>query len=281
MQKFSETLIVKINKIAFRNETKWTIALTDKGAIKGVIGFEAQVGDMLKLEGIFVHSDFNGKDEFKFHSAMIHLPEDARSLLSYAVSITKGLGETKELMIWEKYGAKWKQQKELDISGVNETIQFHWSDTLRKLSEHEEQAQAISFLLSHGCTMNLACAAWGEWELETLSNVSDNPYALCSIPRYGFAWIDENVRPHFGIEDDDERRIDACILYTMGLLAEQGTAMHVDDIIADVKALILCHPLARLKNLCKDKAITLVSADNYALAEDYKNEKVIWDRWKI
>jgi len=282
MQKFAETIIVKINKIVYQNESKWTIALTDKGTIKGVINFDASESDMLKLDGIWVHSDFDGKNEFKFHSAMLHLPEDARALLSYAVSITKGLGETKEIAIWEKYGAKWQDEKTLDIRGVTETIQFHWADTLRKIKEHGEQTQAISFLLSHGCTMNLACAAWEKWEFDTLGNVSENPYALCDVPRYGFAWIDENVRPHFGIEDDDERRIDACIIYVMGLLAaKHGTALLTDQIVGSVKELILCNPMERVKSIADLGLIVLVSARHYALADDYKNELAIWERWKI
>ena len=280
-----ETLVAQIEDIRYRKEDSlWTIAITDKGAIKGVIPFDVKPGDWVKLEGRWKHSEFNGKEEFDFRACMLHLPEDPRALLIYAVSITKGLGDAKELAIWEKYGAKWQEQETLDIPGIGETIQFHWQDTLRRLREQREQTQAIALLLSKGCTLNLATLAWETWKADTLGKVNADPYVLCELPRYGFAWIDENVRPRFGIAADDPRRIDAAIQYTMGQLAEKiGTALPGGEVCTATQALVPSDGKfqERIDALRQAEKIVLVADGCLALRKDWENESAIWERWKI
>ena len=279
-----ETLITQIERIAFRKEDSlWTIAITDKGTIKGVIGFDVKEGDWLKLEGRWKHSEFNGKQEFDFRGAMLHLPEDPRALLTYAVSITKGLGDAKEFAIWEKYGAKWREQETLDIPGVGESTQFHWQDTLRRLKEQAEQTQAIAFLLARGCTLNLATLAWETWRQDTLGKVNENPYALCDLPRYGFAWIDEHVAPRFGIKPNDPRRVDAAIMYVMGeLAAKQGTALPGGDVCVATQALVPSNGRfdERIEAMCKEEKLVRLASGCLALQKDWENESAIWERWK-
>jgi exodeoxyribonuclease V alpha subunit len=279
-----ETLIAQIEHIAYRKEDSfWTIALTDKGTIKGVISFDVKEGDWVKLEGKWQHSEFNGKDEFDFRGAMLHLPDDPRVLLTYAVSLTKGLGAAKEVAIWEKYGADWQQQETLDLSGVGESTQFHWADTLRRLKEQAEQTQAIAFLLAHGCTLNLATLAWETWKHDTLGMVNADPYKLCDLPRYGFKWIDENVRPKFGIAANDSRRIDAAILYMLNQLAEKyGTCIAQSFVSAETRTLVPHDGKFndRIEVLIRaEKIMRVGSAEGLALAQDYVNEDAIWERW--
>ena len=279
-----ETLVAQIERIAFRKEDSlWTIAITDKGTIKGVIAFDLKEGDWVKLEGRWQHSEFNGKQEFNFRGCMLHLPEDPRALLAYAVSITKGLGDAKEIAIWEKYGPAWREQETLDIPGFGESLQFHWKDTLRRLTEQAEQTQAIAFLLAHGCTLNLATVAWETWREDTLGKVNANPYALCDLPRYGFAWIDENVRPKFGIKPDDPRRVDAAIQYVIGQLAEkQGTAIPGPDVCTATQALVPCNGSfnARIEAMCEAEVLVRMADGALALRKDWENENAIWERWK-
>lgn len=279
-----ETITVKVERIAFRKpDSLWTIALTDRGTIKGVIGFDVKEGDHVRLEGTWKHSDFNGKDEFDFRGAMLHLPEDPRALLTYAVSMTKGLGEAKELAIWEKYGAEWRNQETLDLPGMGESVQFHWQDTLRRLKEQGEQTQAIAFLLSHGCTLNLATVAWETWRADTAGKVNADPYALCDLPRYGFAWVDANVRPRFGIEPSDPRRVDAAIAYVMGNLAEkQGTAIPGRDVCEATQVLVSSNGKfeIRIEAMCRAEKLVRLPSGCLALKKDWENEAAIWERWK-
>jgi len=279
-----EDLIATVKRVPFKNDSGWAIIVTDKGTAKGTVGFEIKPGDCLKLSGAWQHSEFSGGNEFNFKAAILHLPEEPRALLRYAVSLTKGLGEAKEEAIWEKYGGKWREVEDLDLPGISKATAFHWQDTLRRLRESFVQTQAMAFLLDHGCTLNLATAAWCEWRADTVGKVNADPYALCDLPHYGFAWIDENIRPRFGISGNDPRRVDAAIAYVMSQLAEkQGTALPISDVGGAVQALIgsVNGVLpARLDAMCDAGKLVRIADGCIALQKDWEHEAAIWERWK-
>jgi len=280
----NEDLIATVERVPFENESGWKIIVTDKGTAKGTVSFDVKPGDCLKFTGTWKHSEFSGGREFDFKTAILHLPEEPRALLRYAVSLTKGLGEAKEEAIWEKYGCKWREAETLELPGISEATAFHWRDTLRRLTECFVQTQAMAFLLDHGCTLNLASAAWQQWRANTVGLVNADPYALCDLPHYGFAWVDENIRPRFGIAGSDPRRIDAAIAYVMGQLAEQqGTALPVSDIGAAVEALLGNQGAAlpeQIDALCDAGKIVSLARGCLALKKDFEHETVIWERWK-
>jgi len=142
---------------------------------KGVITWEVKEGDMLELEGNWKTSSYTGEQEFDFRTACASIPEDSRTLLTYAVSLTPGLGPAIETSIWEKYGEKWTDALELDIPRIKEQTRFHWLNTLTRIREQKNQANAISYLLGKGCTLNMANAAWNMGDRRHASKASTFP----------------------------------------------------------------------------------------------------------
>ncbi len=291
------SIVVQIDRVLhFNTETRWGIFKTNPcggesagGAIrglvcKGCVPFDVKEGDRLKLEGYFKVSDYSGQNEFSFRACIPNLPTDLAALLHYAVSITKGLGETREAMIWARYGESWITQERLDIDGVPERVQFAWADTLRKLSESQAQAQAISFLMSRGCTLNMATVAWNEWKENTIGTVNADFYQLAQLPHYGFKAVDEKIRPHFDIKDDDPRRLKAAIVYVVGELCNSGdTLVKLATARESVKALVphLNEAFdACVKELEARGDLVLLDEANVALGSDAGNEREIFERFQ-
>jgi exodeoxyribonuclease V alpha subunit len=245
---------------------------------KGVISWKIQVGDLVELEGDWKKSDFTGEDEFSFRFACMTIPEDPRSLLTYAVSLTLGLGVELEKKIWEKYGDKWQQALTLEIKGIRETTAFHWLQTLERIKNQKNQADAIGFLLSKKCTLNMANVAWERWEEETYMTINQNPYALADLPNYGFADIDGAIRLAFGIDDHDSRRINSAILYVINRLSETGSTLADKMEVEEQTRKLLKMEIDFSENINKlvnVEELKMVTRNKIATKNNYDNEAVI------
>ena len=293
-----EILVVQIERVVYRKEDSgWCILSTRPQAVegtgpekigtkltcKGVVAFTVKEGDRLQLEGRFGTSTFNGDTEFTFTAAQPHLPADMLSLLHYAVSITKGLGESREAFIWSKYGDRWIEQDQLDIPGLPDRVQENWRFTVKMLGERKTQTQAITFLLSKGCTLNLASKAWDQWKENTIGIVQADCYQLATLPYCGFKKVDHDIRHHFGIEDSDPRRLDAAIIYTLIELTARGSTIHpIWMVKAKVLELVPATDAdydASLDRVKSGGRITLLAGGNMAMAADVQAEQAIWKRF--
>lgn len=279
-----EIIKVKVEKVVYRKEdSKWSIIRTNKGTVKGVVSWEVKENDLLKLEGEWKRSSFNGADEFIFRTAMPDLPDNNRALLTYAVAITKGLGEATEEKIWLKYGENWRSAFILEISGVKEATQFHWQDTLKRLEYDAAKSEAIAFLLGKGCTLNMAAVSWEEWKSDTTTKVKDNPFILAELPRYGFSDVDQGIRQAFGIGDEDWRRMDAAMLYCIARATDCGnTAVHITELVESFGKFASEDTARKFENsvlrLKERNKITQIG-EFISLVEDFGNEEMIFARF--
>lgn len=280
-----EIINVKLEKTIYRKaDSGWCIVKTNRGTAKGVIGWEAKDGDLLKLEGEWKRSTFNGAQEFTFKAATPDIPEDSHGLLMYAVEITPGLGAAMEQRIWEKYGEGWRQVEDLEIHGLRESVKFHWKDTLRRLDAEKAKADAIAFLLGKGCTLNMSVTAWNEWAEETVGKVNENPFILAELPRYGFADVDNGIRQAFGIGDDDERRMTAALLYCLNRATDRGdTVVLQSDLLEKFGEYAKENVEEKFRraafSLDEYGKIRKISGEFFALIEDYENEVEISKRF--
>lgn len=273
-------LTVQVARILYGpNATGWCILKTDRGVCKGVVGWKPKDGERLTLEGDWKRSDRTGSNEFDFRAAMLDVPADPMGLLTYAVEITKGIGESALDRIWAAYGPKWQEHPDLDgVAGVTAKARFEWKLTLDRLRDLDAKAQAVAWLIGKGLTMNMAAKAWDKWEGKTIGVVTADPYALCDLPNYGFGHVDK-LRAAFGIADADPRRFDAAVVYCMGQLAAEGdTAFNVHELTSKVNA---CVPpgqfdaaVARLVAAGK----VVVCGESVVRAEDWNNESKVWAR---
>ena len=235
-----QKLVVSVIKVLYTHAPNgWRILSTDKGTCKGTVAWDVKHAERLELTGAWKVSARDGKNEFEFKTAIPHVPDDARALLTYAVEKTSGLGESKEQAIWDKYGESWREHTELDgIAGIGSATRFAWQTTLKEIETFAEQAKSIAYLLSHGCTINMANSAWDRWTNGTIPTVDANPYDLAQLPHYGFSHVDR-IRKGFGIEDNDPRRIREAMVYSVKKDGDAGHTMSsVADVVTATKALV-------------------------------------------
>jgi exodeoxyribonuclease V alpha subunit len=251
------------------------------------VEFEPKHGDMLELEGEWkasTHASSLGRLEFCFKTAMLNVPQDSRALLHYAATLTKGIGPVKETEIWERFGEQWQTGDITGIQGINETVAWNWTETLRRLGEHAAQTQAITLLLSKGATLNMANAAWERWKTDTVGTVTANCYRLTDLPHYGFADVDENIRVAFGIDDEDPRRVEAALMYVIEQATGSGDTV-VPMTIANGKVCEMVQGAngkldAALKVLVDRGDVVVLAAGMLALAGDAQAEKLTWERFR-
>jgi len=283
-----ESLTATVHKTRFRKaDTNWSILETNKGICKGVIEFEPAKGDVIQMEGKWERSKYSGQQEFSFKAAVLSVPTEPRALLHLAVSWTKGLGESREAEIWDCYGDQWPQSDLMGLKGLTDQTRWNWKDTIERLEREQAQTQAISFLLSKGCTLNMATVAWAQWEAKTVGLVTGDPYVLCDLPHYGFGNVDNGIRQNFGINDDDPRRLDAAVLYVIGQLTESGdTVVQWEDVSSSVADLVpyaserFEDSVKRLEGAGKVRQIDDgVWGQTLCRESDYQDEEAIWKRF--
>ncbi|MDH3279517.1 MAG: hypothetical protein OEQ39_02960 [Gammaproteobacteria bacterium] len=237
----SETIVATVEKVRYRKDPgNWCIIATDAGVCKGVIPFEVQPGDQIKLhDGFWARSDFSGKDEFSFDFASINIPSSLRDLLHVVCLRAKGIGDVKEREIWDRYGENWQGVMHLEIKGITEAANAEWRKSLERLTLHREQDETLAFLLASGCTELLAYEAWAKWGNSTVAKVTADPYILATLPGRGFKTVDADPRRHFGIDDADPRRAKAAITYVIAEIIQSGnTAIRKQVVAAECVAMM-------------------------------------------
>jgi len=275
----------------FRKEdTGWTILKTDKGTCKGVIEFEPEDGNYLKLEGSWKKSSYNGEMEFCFEAASLIIPEDPRAKLNYACSICNGIGPAKEQIIWATYRDEWEQHPDLeDLTGLSEATRSEWGLTIKRLEAEKLRTQAMAFLLGKGCSLNMANLAYKLWEGDAIGKVSADCFVLTELPNYGFGDVDQGIRQNFDIGDTDPRRIRAGIRYALKRLGAKGSTAHAIEDLHKMYCEILgaqAGPLfsENLRVLVEEERATTLP-DPMGLgqcvsdAKDYQDEKKIWEHF--
>jgi exodeoxyribonuclease V alpha subunit len=277
------TVRAVIKRVLYRKpEGGWSILATDQFTAKGTIAWEPHEGDIVRLEGNWKLSTFNGKQEFVFKTAMLDVPTDSRALLHYAASLTTGIGPSKEQAIWDAYGEKWREQDLSGMTGFSNVTREIWADTLKKLADQKEMTAAITFVMSKGGTLNMATKAWEKWMASAISTITANPYSIADLPYCGFNAADA-LRKNFGITEMDPRRVDAAILYVLNKCAdEQGTLVTRKDL---KDALVVIIPGVMIHGDLFEAALVRLEAANrtmtlpggVALFTDYAQEKTIWE----
>ena len=248
---------------------------------KGEMLFRPKLNEHLKITGKW--TEWQGTRQFEFRNCEIVIPVNPRDMLRYACEMTKGFGPSMEEAIWKAKGEEWQDVKEGDVKGLTPAKLADFRDTIAEIGVREQQSRTIAWLMGHGLTANFAQQAWLLFGKDTMSLVETNPYNLTKVPQYGFAAVDNGVRQTFGITDNDDRRIDAGIMYCMGLLTERGNTIVTwfelnnecanklpqisDTVIAD-------HVAAFFKT---GQLVGFSTTQSISLAAHYKAEKDIYN----
>lgn len=232
-----------INAVDF-NPQGFYILTCDVGTCKGRLDHLPKSGESLTLDGKWEVSQFNGQTEFVFFHSKVFVPADGRSLLRYACEMTPGFGPAMEERIWAERGEGWRGVSLADdIRGLTPDKLAALQKTIDFLNLNQERAKAVSWLVSIGLTVKMAEAAFAKWGASVVPRVEADPYALASLPNYGFSDADSHVRNHFKIERNDPRRINAALKYYLNQLSAEDTAILWDDLNAKVCSAIDADPL--------------------------------------
>jgi len=275
-------MYVKISEIVYKNDSGWGVFKTDKGKCIGVIPWEVKINEEIKLiDGSWRTSDYDGSKEYKFESASVKKDFSSKDLLSYAISLTKGMGDSFFEPIWNSFGENWNENLNLDgIKRINDTIIFNWQSTLEILQERKEMSETISFFMGKGLTINMANSCWNEWGFSAIGKIESNPYNLCELPNYGFTIFDRIIVKNFNIKNIN--RVEACILYIFKNLSNGSTVINFDEIKKSVIELL------KNDNDISDSIISLTNSEKiirireneYSLKSEYDYEMTIfkWSR---
>lgn len=278
-----QELEVTVERVMYPPETTkeadWFILKTSEGTCKGNMGWRPRDGERLTLIG--KNEEYQGQRQFKFKSAALNLPTDPRGMLHYVCEIASGIGAAMEAQIWEVKGEQWGDIKEGDLPRLKGRVYDSFIQAIERCEADREKGGAISQLLEAGCSMNMAAAAYDKWGKSTLGVVSHDPYRLAELKSFGFQNVDGEIRLHFGIEDNDPRRIRAAVVYVLRQLTSNGSTLV---------------PWGKLNGSCLNKlggfqelilqSVSEMFTDgtlkgfhgsgNIALASDFFNESQIW-----
>jgi len=186
--------------------------------------------------------------------------------------------------IWEIYGEDWRKLEMDKIPRMNVKLFNEFHIALEKLEMNKLQSDSIAFLMSKGCSINFASAAWKYFEGNTMEKVSADPFALTYVPRYGFKDVDNGVRQNFGITDQDPRRIVAAILYSIKMLGESNghTTVIWKELIATTQSYTggLIGDLIKnqIKKMVNDGILRVFKETGmFCLGTNFKRAEKIWE----
>lgn len=279
-----QELKVSVERVLFPAETEknadWFILKTSQGICKGSMSWRPRQKERLKLVGKY--GEYQGNREFKFVTAALDIPTDLRGMLHYVCEMASGVGTTMEQQIWDKYGEDWANIKENDIPRLSGKIFDNFTTAIEFAEQDRFKGEVIASLLKAGCTMNMASAAYEKWQKSTMGVVSSNPYRLAELPNYGFNDVDDKIRHHFGIKDDDPKRIRAAIIYVLRQITNGGSTLVKWESLntacisklSGFKDLILL----TVSSMFEEGTLKgFKGSRSVALAKDYDNESLIWN----
>jgi exodeoxyribonuclease V alpha subunit len=279
-----QDLDVTVERVCYPPETTkdadWFILATSMGTCKGNMSWRPRENERLTLTGRY--AEYQGKREFKFTQAALNLPTDSRGMLHYVCEMTSGIGLAMEADIWAMMGDRWPDIEEGALPRFKGKVFDNFMQAIERAEGDRAKGNIISQLLAAGCTMNMANAAYEKWEKSTIGVVSHDPYRLAELSNYGFQDVDGAIRQHFGIADDDPKRIRAAVVYVLRQMTGSGsTLVQWEKLnsqclakLGGYQELILqavndMFEEGTLKGFGRSKSV--------ALAADYFNENTIWN----
>lgn len=284
MAEREQEIEVTVERVLYPAETvenaNWFIlSIKEGGACKGSMGWRPRSGERLRLTGKY--SSYQGKREFKFTQAALNIPTDSRGMLHYVCETATGVGAAIEAQLWERFGERWSEVREGEIPRLSGRIYDNFMESIERCEGDREKGRAIAELLAAGCSMNMATAAYEKWEAETIGVVSSDPYRLAELPNYGFQHVDGAIRQHFGIADDDPKRIRAAVIYVLRQITGGGSTLVAWDEL-NRSCLAKLGGFQNLITRCVSEMFDDGTLRGFpqsravALASDYNNEASIW-----
>jgi hypothetical protein len=278
------SLDVEISRVLYQSPPEkgadYFVLLTSNGKASGKMKWRPEVGERLRLSGKW--GSFKGERNFDFTYALPNVPVSPRDQLHYVCERAKGLGPAMEEDLWLKLGAEWRTATPGCVKGFTAPKYNAFSEAVALMEVEADKSQAIAWLMSKHCSVNMSTAAWEQWEKQTIGVVQGNVFRLADLPHYSFVDVDGSIREAFGIGDDDPRRIRAAVLYKLRALTSSGSTVidwdslyHAScQLVGGYRGELIAEEVSKMFEDGNLKGFT--GTRSISLGQDYKNELDIW-----
>jgi len=224
---------------------------------------------------------YQGNEQFKITSAEAYIPVDEKALLDYACGLTDGIGESIAKQLWESYGVEWAQKVmsgEAVAKGLSTTRRAALIKTIERLRREKEKTTAMTFMLSHTMTRNMAEAAWVEWAIQAMHILLSNPYRIAELPNYGFEKADAVAINGFGIPLGDDRRKMAYALHIIKSSCDSDSYIPKEILLNEIHRKFGTFNVRDLCDLfCKDGTGIVMTENSVTTEHLYRAETTIYN----
>ena len=242
-----ELLYGTVSAIVFQNpENGYTVLRlrSQDGELVTVVGSMPLtiVGERLSITGRWIaHATYGRQFEAQVLERL--MPETTDEILAYLSSrAIKGVGEKTALRIVTAFGERSldvienEPEKLTQISGISSSKAKEISESFKR---QVGMRRLIEFLAAHHLPVGLAMRlyrAYGEFAVDALQ---DDPYML-TLPYFGadFAVVDAFALS-LEVDADDERRVEAGIIFELTFNQSNGHTFIPRDKLADATAVLL------------------------------------------
>ncbi|MDL2292210.1 ATP-dependent RecD-like DNA helicase [Acholeplasma sp. OttesenSCG-928-E16] len=278
-----------INRYIYHNEENgYSIALlkTAHGTIT-IVGYFPKLSSDFEYEftGEYIYNQKYG-EQLKIETFTRVEFENKEGLVNYlSSSLFTGIGEKTALKIVDAFGND-SINKIIANKEILKEIGFNiikMERLYQELLENQTNENTLIELYGFGITPKTAMKLINKYQLFTIEIIKNNPYQLIDdIDGIGFIKADE-IALKIGILEDDPRRLEAAIMYTLNMMcnSEGNTYVFKDDLINYTKRnLRLDVGLENYLLLLIEKRKIVLEEDRYYLANLYNMEISIANKIK-
>ena len=276
---------------------------TNNGYIVGILKvIESDIEDIsnqVYFVGNFV--DLRYKTNYLMYGEMVEHPKYGKqfSVSSYEISLPTKREELVTFLSCEMFPIGEKTAKRIVDAFKEDTIEMILDnpdnlllipriskDKANKiyevLNDYQYSSKVVMNLTSLGFTSKESLSIVNKYKGKTMDKITDNVYKLIDDLDFSFLEVDR-IALNMGIEDIDDRRLEAVILYVMeSITFDTGdTYLYLDEIYSGVLNYCKSVNLEKLESIIyelnKERKI-IIKDDKYYLKKYYESEEYIVDK---
>ena len=238
----------------------------------------AEKDDMFTLTGEWTNNKKYGW-QFKSKVAVPNKSFSLSGLKKYLVDNVKGIGKRKAQLLIDTFGYETEKMFNEYPDKVKECLEVSdkvFMKIIESWNSNNTESKYIVELAKIGITGKTAINVFKIYGEKCIEKIRKNPYDLINnIKRIGFKKAD-GIASEMGIKNEDIRRIDAGIVYTLTQLTEFGNVCSKkEDLINETaKTLNVSEELIATEVDVIINEGTLISEDDYIYLKKYYYEEV-------
>ncbi len=242
-----DNINVRVKWLIFRNEregffiTCCSVKDYPENVIATMNAVSVNKDDMFTLQGEWKNSSKYGW-QFKAKTAIPNKAFSLDGLKKYLVDNVKGIGRKKAQELIDAFGPETENilnnepEKAREVLNVSDKVFLR---IINSWNDSNKESKYIIELAKLGITGKTAINIYKSYGENCVERIRKNPYALIDdVKRIGFKKADD-IAGEMGIKKEDERRIDAGLVYTLSQSTEFGnTCLIKEDLISETAKII-------------------------------------------